>query len=244
MAFRDIETKYRWSLIISAAQALATLGMFVVALIGVWKVAPIITYQTYQIEQKQEAEQTAELAKVSEAKLPQYSAAVDRFVNDVLGWWTSQVKSYQRIMDLIKEKDKRQLNIKFKVVGSAPASNEQIPDPDSLVVTATGANMKKQTIRVPVNEHAMTPNQYIQCKINQGMLYGLESTARQRVEIAIAQYIQAGMVHKVPPAYVQPDMSLQQLYEAISYHQNQRVEAIAQIRALQGVIEAALDEGD
>ena len=87
----------------------------------------------------------------------------------------------------------------------------------------------------------MNPNQYVQCKINQGLLYDMPAPEREKVELAISRYINEGMVSKVPPAYVQSDMTLKQLYEAISFHQPQRVETITQIRALHGVIEAALD---
>lgn len=52
MGWSDIKTSERWSLIATTVQASATVGMLVVAVIGISKVAPIITYQTYQIEQK------------------------------------------------------------------------------------------------------------------------------------------------------------------------------------------------
>jgi hypothetical protein len=113
--------------------------------------------------------------------------------------------------------------------------------PNFLIVTAIGAAGKKQVIKVAVNEGEMNPNQYIQCKINQGLLYDMPAPEREKAELAIARYINEGMVNKVPPAYVQSDMTLKQVHEAISYQQAQRVEAIAQIRALHGVIEAALD---
>ena len=234
MGWRDFESRDRWSLFISAGQALATFGMFMVTLIGIWKVAPIITYQTYQIEQQQEAAKDRKLAK--------YSPTTDRFVNDVLGWWTNQVESYQRILDMIQEKDKRQLKISFKIDESRANTDDPTGPPDFLIVTATNAKGKEEVVKVPVNERAMNPNQYIQCKINQGMLYDLEPTKRHRAEIAIAQYIQAGVVSKVPPAYVRSDMSLQQLFEEISFHQNKRTEVITQIRALQGVIDAAMEQ--
>ena len=45
MGWRELEYRERWSLVVSTIQALATLGAFTVALVGVWRVAPIITYQ-------------------------------------------------------------------------------------------------------------------------------------------------------------------------------------------------------
>ncbi len=233
----------RLALIAAIVQASATVGMFIVAIIGISKVAPIITYQTYQIEQKreeetkkQEKEEQAEL----ETKLPKHSMSADRFVNDVLGWWTNQVENYQKIMDLIASKNKQQLKITFRIVAAKSDDSESIASPDFLIVNATDPTGKKQVVKVAVNEKAMNPNQYIQCKINQGTLYDMTATDRQKAEIAITRYIHQGMVNKVPPAYVQSDMTLKQLREAISFHQAQRVEAIKQVRALQGVIETAL----
>lgn len=242
MGWSDLKTSERWGLVASISQAMATVGMFVMAIIGISKVAPIITYQTYQIEQKQQQEEEIENKEQAEleTKLPKHSPSADRFVNDVLGWWTNQVESYQQIMDAIKNNDKYQ-KVSFRVVGGKSDDNDPVNSPDFLVVNAVSASGKKKVIKVAVNDRAMNPNQYIQCKINQGLLYDMEAPERQKVEIAITRYIHEGMVSKVPPAYVQSDMSLKQLHEAISFHQAQRIEAIKQIRALQGVVEAALE---
>ena len=237
----DLKTRQRVGLFAIIVQASATVGMLIVAIIGITQVAPIITYQTIQIEQKQEEEAKKKALRDEAAlgtKLPKHSVVVDRFVNDVLSWWTNQVESYQWIMDAIKDKDKK---VTFKVVGSKQDSSGVVSSPDFLFVTAISAAGKKQVVKVAVNEGAMNPNQYIQCKINQGLLSGIPEPDREKVEIAVNRYIHKGMVNRVPPAYVQPDMTLNQVYEAISYQQAQRVEAIGQIRALHGVIEAALD---
>ena len=230
----DIKNKHRAGLIAAIVQASATVGLLIVAVIGLQQVAPIITYQTYQIEQKQEETEK----KLLESKLSKNSVVVDNFVNDILNWWTNQVESYQQIMDAIKSKDKK---VSFKVAAAQQDSSGVVSAPDYLIVTAISAAGKKQVIKVAVNEGAMNPNQYIQCKINQGLFNGIPEPGRGKVEIAVNRYIHEGMVNKVPPAYVQPDMTLNQVYEAISFQQKQRVEAIAQIRALHGVIEAALD---
>ena len=240
----EIKANERLGLIAVIVQASATVGMLIVAIIGISQVAPIITYQTYQIEQKkeEEAEKKAQLEKATlDTRLPTHSVVADRFVNDVLGWWTNQVESYQQIMNAIENKDKQQMKVTFKVVSAKTDSSGVISSPDFLIVTAIRPAGKKQVIKVAVNEGAMNPNQYIQCKINQGLLYDMPAPEREKVELAISRYINEGMVSKVPPAYVQSDMTLKQLYEAISFHQVQRVEAITQIRALHGVIEAALD---
>jgi hypothetical protein len=42
--WRALDRKDRWSLITGSLQAAATIGMFLVALVGIWKVTPIITY--------------------------------------------------------------------------------------------------------------------------------------------------------------------------------------------------------
>lgn len=243
MGWTDLKTNERWGTVASIVQATATVGMLIMTIIGISKVAPIITYQTYQIEQKQQEEEKAEEKEEAEleTKLPKHSVSADRFVNDVHSWWTNQVESYQKIMNLIKNKDKQQLKITFKVVASKADSDESVSSPDFLIVNAVGASGKKQVIKVAVNERAMNPNQYIQCKINQGLLYDMAAPEREKAEMAITRYIHEGMVSKVPPAYVQSDMSLKQLYDAISYHQTQRIEAIKQILALQGVVEAALE---
>lgn len=245
MGWSDVKQSERWGLFVSSIQALATVGMLVVAVIGIFKVAPIITYQTYQIEQKQQKQQEEERAEKSEeaellTKIPRHSQSADRFVNDVLDWWTNQVESYQKIMDLIRNSSKQKTKITYKVVAAKHDKDEPMASPDFLIVNATSASGKRQTIKVAVNERAMNPNQYIQCKINQGMLYDMAEPDRQRVEIAITRYINEGMVNKVPPAYVQSDMTLKQLDEAISYHQQHRIEAIKQIKALEGVIDASL----
>ena len=120
----NMNTSERWALIVSTAQAIATVGMLIVAIIGISQVAPIITYQTYQIEQKQQEELelkgNLEQKETSNIQVPQYNASTDRFINDVLGWWTNQVENYQKIINAIDDKDKQQLTISYKVVGSGP----------------------------------------------------------------------------------------------------------------------------
>jgi len=237
----DIKASERMGLIASIAQAAATVGMLIVAIIGISQVAPIITYQTYQIEQKkeEEAEKKAQKEKtILDTKLPKHSVVADRFVNDILGWWKNQVESYQKVMDVIEDKE---MKVTFNVIRGKTESSEVMSAPDFLVVTATNTAGRKQVIKVAVNEGAMNPNQYIQCKINQGLLYEMPAPEREKVEIAVSRFVHEGMVSSVPPAYVQSDMTLKQLYEAISFHQPRRVKTITEIRALHGVIEAALD---
>ena len=88
MGVFDPNKMQRASLVATVVQAGATVGMLIAAIIGLNQVAPIITYQTYQIEQKKEKEAEEKALKESalETQLPKHSVVVDRFVNDVLGW--------------------------------------------------------------------------------------------------------------------------------------------------------------
>ena len=138
MWWKELKSSERWGISVATLQALATFGMFIVTLIGIWKVTPIITYQTYQIEQKQEKEEAAKELTPLDTKMPKHSPSADRFVNDVLNWWTSQVESYQKIMDLIKAKDTQKLKISFRVIESTSKETDATPSPDFLVITATG----------------------------------------------------------------------------------------------------------
>ena len=56
MGLSDIKFSERLGLIAVLVQAGATVGMLIVAIVGITQVAPIITYQTSQIEQRKEEE--------------------------------------------------------------------------------------------------------------------------------------------------------------------------------------------
>lgn len=227
MGWWDLEFKERWQTIVAAVQAAATLGTFVVAAVGIWKVTPIITYQ---VERQKEAEPAP-------PGISEYSKVANKFVDGVLNWWTGQVQDYQRIMELIGKRVELGLDVNYEVAKSK-VENE----PDFLVVTASDARGKTEVVRVPVNTKAMPPSQYIQREINQGAFSGLDSTRRQRVENAIARYMHACMLPKVPPAYVSTGMSLREVHDQIALAQDQRKEAIRHIRALRGIIDAALED--
>jgi hypothetical protein len=241
--WKNLEYKDRWLLVCGALQAAAAVGTFLAALVGLWSVAPIITYHIEQQEKSIQREKVSASEKLLAPKTPtaEPSAVAQRFVADVLAWWTPQVDSYQRILQLTGAPAKGQAKLGFKIVQSADVANIPGGTVDVLVVTATDAAGKTETVQVPVNAKAMPPSQYIQCKINQGAFASLDPQARLRVEQAIGRYLHAYMLPKATPAYVRPDMSVEQLRAAISYHQEQRHEASRHIRALAGIIDAALE---
>lgn len=89
MPWKELSPKDRWSLVAAWMQASATIGMFVVALVGIWQVTPIITYQ---IQQQAQAERAA--------SRPAADSVTGRFVADAFGWWSAQVAGYRRIVEL------------------------------------------------------------------------------------------------------------------------------------------------
>lgn len=234
--WKDLELKERWGLIAATVQAVATFGAFLVALVGVWKVAPIITYQ---VQQQQEAEA---LEQQAVASIPASHEVAEAFSADAALWWSGQVRSYQRVLDLIDAKAKRNLKVGFEVRESAGPQDVPGVVPDMLIVTATELDGKKDWVRVSVNEKAVSPTQYIQCKINQGAFAGLAPAKRRAAEAAVERYLHNVMLPKVAPPHVRPDMSLQELYQEISNHQPRRLDARRQIQALKGVIDSALQE--
>lgn len=244
MGWKDLEYRERWNLVCSALQAAATIGTFLVALVGLWSVVPIITYQIGQQEtrtsQPPQAAQKAPPQALSVPSVSEHSEMAERFVADVLSWWTVQVDNYQRIMDLVDVRNEKHLRVSFKIVRSTTVAGVPSETTDMLVFTATEPGGRTETIQVPVNAKAMPPSQYIQYRINQGAFSMLDPDRRQAVEQSVGRYIHAYMLPKVPPAYVRTEMSLKELRQAISYHQQERREATQRIRALSGIIDAAL----
>ncbi len=229
MGWKQLEFKDRWSLVTGATQALATLGTFIVALIGIWKVAPIITYQVQQ-----------QAAEVAATQPPAIGEVVqDPFVRDALAWWTGQVQSYRRIIDLTHSSVHRGSKVTFVVRPKGGTAIAPTVNPDLLVVTAVSAGGKKETVSVSVNEDAMSPSQYLRFKLNQGAFANLPKAERRRVEIAVERYINRDMVPKVPPLIVRSDMSLEQLHEEVAMNQHHREEALRHIVGLEEVLSSA-----
>ncbi|MGE5339757.1 MAG: hypothetical protein ACM3PU_18180 [Gemmatimonadota bacterium] len=205
--------------------------MFVVALIGIWRVAPIITYQIQQQEQQAQSRQAA--------SRPVSDDLGGRFIADAFGWWSAQVASYRRILELTAAPGSRATKVSYQLVSSG--GTEVVPGlrPDLLIVTSVGPAGDKEAVSVPVNENAMSPSQYLQCRVNQGFFAALAPEQRQQVEIAIARYLHEYMLPKAPPAFVRAGMSLRQLHDEVSLHQDEREKALEHIRALGGVIDKA-----
>ncbi len=229
MSWKDLTSKDHWLIFTAALQAAATVGTFVVALVGFWKVTPIITYQVQQQESR------ALLA----AAAPVGDQVTDRFAADAVNWWSAQVASYQRILDLTGSGAPRGLNVSFELIVDGTTAIAPALTPDLLVVTAVARGGKAETVKVPVNDDAMPPSQYLQCRLNQGVFAGLEATKRTRVETAVQRYVNRHMVPRVPSVHVREGMSLAQLHDEIALHQSQRVEALQHLLGLRDMLESA-----
>jgi len=228
MPWKDLPLKDRSMVVAAWLQASATIGMFVIALVGIWQVTPIITYQ---IEQQVQARRTA--------VAPAATTATGRFVAEAFSWWSAQVTSYRRIVELTAVPVPQGVKVSYQLVSGGGQELVAGMRPDLLVVTATTATGAKEILSVPVNENAMTPSQYLQCKVNQGYFADLEPVQRQRVEIALARYLREYMLPKAPVAFVRPGMSLRQLHTEVSLHQDQRELALQHIQALGSVLDKA-----
>ena len=229
MGWKQLEFKDRWSLVTGGLQAMATVGVFVVTLIGIWKVAPIITYQIQQQESKVAATQS---------KLKP-EAVTDPFVIDALTWWTDVLQSYQRIVELTGASGRVGRKVSFEILiggGSAIAPGMK---PDLLVLTAVGPAGKKEVVSVPVNKNAMSPSQYLRFKINHGAFAKLPKDERRKVEMAVEHHINHHMLPKVPPINVRSDMSLEELREEVALNQHDREEALRRIMGLEEVLSSA-----
>ena len=229
MGWNELEFKDRWSLVTSGLQAMATLGTFLVALIGVWKVAPIITYQVQQQEERFVATQAGMTEEVLEEPL----------VRDAFVWWSEKIDSYQRIIELTHSSAHRGSKVSFEIRTDGGTAIAPGVKPDLLVITAISRDGKREVVSVPVNEDAMSPSQYLRFKLNAGVFAELPSSECERAEVAVERYINRDMVPKVPPLIVRPDMSLMQLHEEVALNQHHREEALRNIVGLDEVLCAA-----
>ena len=232
MPWKDLPPKDRSMVIAAWLQASATIGMFVVALIGIWQVTPIITYQI----QRQEVQAQSERG----AAKPTANTVTGRFVADAFGWWSAQVASYRRIVEVTATPTAQGMKVSYQLFIGGGREVVAGLRPDLLVLTASTQSGEKEVVSVPVNENAMSPSQYLQCKVNQGYFSELGPLQRQRVETAVARYLHEYMLPKAPPAFVRADMSLRQLHDEVSLHQDEREKALEHIQALGGVLDKAL----
>lgn len=228
--WKGLDRKDRWALVSSTLQAAATWGMFFVALVGIWKVTPIITYQIQQQEVQ------AERARVQEFA----GSVTDVFAADALNWWSGQVRSFQRIIAVTGSGAPGDKKVAFELVEAGATSIAPGVTPDLLHVTVTDRQGQVESIKVAVNEHAMSPAQYLQCRINQGVLAGLGAGKREKAEVAVERYIHRYMLPRVPPAHVEADASLKQLHDEIQRYQHQREEALEHLTGLKAMLDSVM----
>jgi len=232
MSWRELGTKEHWLLVTAAIQAAATVGTFLVAIVGIWKVTPIITYQVQQ--QEAQAERAAQVVAGD--------TITDRFAADAVNWWSAQVASYQRILDLTGPGAPRDRKVSFEIIAGGASAIAPGVTPDLLVVTSTGRGGASETVKVPVNDHAMSPSQYLQCRVNQAVFAGLDTAKRAKVETAVERYIHRHMVPRVPAAHVESNMSPRQLHDEIALHQGQRVESLKHLLGLKEMLDGVMRE--
>jgi hypothetical protein len=228
MGWKELDFPERVSVMTSGIQAAATFGMFLVALIGIWKVTPIITYQ---VERQESA-----LAEIA------VEPHTHPLVLDALSWWGGHLQSYERLVEVLGDAEKGKVQASFEILAEAGA--EIVPGirPDLLVVSVVDKAGELERISVPVNNNTMPPSQYIRYKVNQGLFASLPEPQRRNVEVAVERYIKRVMVPVVPPLIVRADMSLEELEFEISATRHHREEALRHIKGLQEVLTAAMRE--
>lgn len=226
MGWKELDFRERVSVTTSGIQAAAAFGMFLVAIIGIWKVTPIITYQ---VERQESA-----LAQIA------VEPHTHPLVLDALSWWGGQLQNYDRLVEVLGEAENGKADVSFEILAEAGPAIVPGLRPDLLVVSATGTAGKQERISVPVNNNAMPPSQYIRFKVNQGAFASLPEAQRKNVEIAVERYINRVMVPVVPPLIVRVDMSLQELQFEVSATRHHREEALRHIKGLQEVLTAAM----
>ena len=224
MGWKQLDFKERWSLATSALQAGATLGMLVVAVVGVWKVTPIITYQVQQ--------QQSELAQM----VPEPNT--DPLVVDALAWWTGQLRGYRSVVTMIDESVRQDREVSFELLPGGGTAIAPGVSPDLLTVSTPGS--RGATVSVPVNQNAMSPSQYLRFRVNQGAFSGLPEEQRRRVELEVERYINRHMVPAVPPITVRADMTIGELRTEVALNAHHRDEALRHIKGLEETIAVAM----
>lgn len=139
-------------LVTAGLQAAATIGTFLVALVGIWQVTPIIAYQV----QQQEARTTRAVGGVTGESIS------DRFAADAVNWWSEQVASYERVLELTGGGAGRDRTVTFEVIPAGGSSIAAGMAPDLLVVSVLDRAGTTESVKVPVNANAMPPSQYLQ----------------------------------------------------------------------------------
>jgi len=230
--WKALDRKDRWLLVSGSLQAAATWGMFLVAVVGIWKVTPIITYQVQRQESQAEQESLQQLD----------GTLTDIFSADALKWWTAQVHSFRRIIEVTGTSAPRDKKVVFELIEGGAGSIAPGVRPDLLVVTLTDRQGRVESIKVAVNEHAMSPSQYLQRRINQGFFASLSPENRKKAEVAVERYIHRHMLPRVPPAHVEAGASLKQLHDEIKRDQHLREQALKRLAGLKTMLDDAMGE--
>ncbi|MDH5540688.1 MAG: hypothetical protein OEY03_14905 [Rhizobacter sp.] len=228
--WKDLNAKDRWLMVTAGLQAIATIGTFLVAMVGIWQVTPIISYQ---VQQQQAAAERSTAGAASES-------ITDRFAADAVGWWSAQVTNYQRVLDLTGPNAPRGRKLSFELIVDGTTAIAPGVTPDLLVVTSTSSAGTSEIVKVPVNEEAMPPAQYLQCRVNQGAFAALAAADRSKVEIAVLTFIQRQMVPRATPPHVRSDMSIDQVHDEIALVQGQRVAALQHLLGLKAMLDAVV----
>jgi len=231
------DSRDRWLVAAAAIQAVSTFGMFVVALIGIWNVQPIITYQL----ERQEREQRQAQALPFQGAVRAETAAAAVFVDEIASWWRERTEGYERILELIRQSRTGPTRVSFEIVEYPGLLPDTTEPRGGLLVTATHSNGEVERVRVAVNAAAVSPAQYIQYRLNHGAFSSLSQGQRQAVETAVAAYIQRFMM-PVPPLLVGPTMTLDDLYTDIDSARARRLDAAQDIDGLAMVIDAVLTQ--
>ena len=97
MAWKDLDYQGRVSVLTSGVQAAATFGMFLIALVGIWKVTPIITYQVQQQE-----------SALSQIAVDDHTHPL---VLDALSWWGGNVQCYDELVEILGDAKENDPNV-------------------------------------------------------------------------------------------------------------------------------------
>jgi hypothetical protein len=197
-------------------------------------VAPIITYQVEK--------QRAEALPVAMGETSGSEIAT-RFTTEAIAWWTPRVRDYARIIELIRTREDAGLEVSFELIEAPEDAGSGTWKADVLVVAAKHPREEDEVIRVEVNDRAMTLAHFLQRQINQGFFEEVDPEARERIETAVANYARLHVLPQIPPLHVRADMSLDEIADEISHHQDDRIRAARQVPALVEIIENAARGG-
>jgi hypothetical protein len=198
-------------------QAGASVGILIVAVLGLNTFAPLVAYQT-------------ETRRV-EANL----VASNEFTRDVIEWWAQQLRGYNGIMKEISSRQSTGADIVFRVAHSESG-------PDILILDARHPNAVSRRYAVIVNEDRPIRKRIAQ--IFTGELYlELYPTEQEKMRGVVDRFARSTgtLIDKLPAPHADERMELDQLSRSMFVHSTDRREALTQLRMLDVVISDALD---